>query len=1534
MWEFIYLQIFKYIYNNFYILSFVTYINMESKKVTSFLLRIISFISIFMLVLWNNFFVFADQISNEKVSMKWEAEIISTSSWWFTDVINEEEAILLDYEHEHGHEHEHEHEDEHNHWEFDMSSDKLVVDPLQSEEIEIEWILEQIIGEWPNGYMEEMYLLYDESYWRAFMVNLNNIIDDSYVWSRVVLWWLNSGNIFITNSLLSNQAVLQSQVATTEFTPESKNTRNVAIFMVKVNGNNTIWSEETAESKIFWETNSAKEYFDEISYWELEINTDADQNWKNDIFWPFEVDGAWKCEYSTWRSQSVQQAKDLWIDTSKYHNIILILPSYSKIGCSWAGLWNVWSVDSNFTMYSWIAYSSNSVVQHELWHNFGMWHASTDTDNNGSVNSEYWDQSWVMWGPAWMPLKIWVNAPHMDQLNWWDHVDWYYEFANESVNNYILQPLQLDPNTVEWTRVVKFPKKNNNEYYYVSYRQPVGYNAQMYSKYQPWLTIHTYRGSWYSNTKLVKKLNNWEEFFDATNNIRITSQWIDEESGWMKVLVETNPWACVKGNMNFFKLPWNDVFKSNTEWNIDVRLINNDVDCDEQKILINSNQETQLNWTLTSTWLSVHPNDFKDTSFVFNSWNTDWEFEYSISAIDNDWITPDHGTITITGSIIVDWTAPSQINNLSYNKQWSLYNFTWTKSLDNLSWVDKYEVYRDTGSGYVLHRNIYPEWNWNIINFSDSDLWAFKYSYKVIAVDNAENKSIDSNIVTIDNSKWVCIFNGWEIILNSRFISTSTWSIHNLPYTLTNKNINCNQTVFNLSVWNTEGFNSILDKNSITLASGESSTWVLQVQTSNIPGEYQIIFSNTSNDYTQWNKLLKIDTVINFSLEWEFISAPNSLEVTKNLSNYNFTWNKSTYISIWWEEWWGSSEWNNKENNVIYEVYRSNSSDFNNYELVYTWSINSFTDRLNIENQYKYYVIWTNGKWLVSDKSNIIDVDYILPVNINGTLLFNSWSFVNNRMTQIEINASAFPVDYVITWDITKTWSISSQSTVDLELSNGDWLKTLNIQYFWNNWKSNLITNSTTLDTTNPVLNLITNISWSGMTQSNILLEWTLIDTNWIKTFKINWIDVGINNWNWNNNVSLNIGINNINYLAIDNAGNTLTWVFVINRVIVPEVEDSTPDDINFSIRNNAQLNLEYTSNRVTITWINTWAIVSIDNGLYSINQSDFVSSTGVIFNNNTIELKGVSSSEYNKSITVNITVWWVSKGYIITTKSQSRWGGWGWGWWKRKPKILCTIEEHLVCEQNRKWVYKYYKKQWVTCLSGDLWKICNESEHEQDENDKEYSDLKKLLLSDKSDLLNNNIDDILSKIPDVNLDEDFEHKWVNDYNDTQIKKIFLINNDRFNKLNTKLNDIEYLSENYKKYLYYLDINNLELNNILSLLEVAKINKNKLDILKYYNEYKVIKNNIKSVNNILWNIWKIKYKDIWNDKTIAYFQYKNKIIRKKQTILSIKMKRKEFNQDLFYDINMYLHNEHENIINWRETYEVIYKLLLDRIKNL
>jgi hypothetical protein len=123
------------------------------------------------------------------------------------------------------------------------------------------------------------------------------------------------------------------------------------------------------------------------------------------------------------------------------------------------------------------------------------------------------------------------------------------------------------------------------------------------------------------------------------------------------------------------------------------------------------------------------------------------------------------------------------------------------------------------------------------------------------------------------------------------------------------------------------------------------------------------------------------------------------------------------------------------------------------------------------------------------------------------------------------------------------------------------------------------------------------------------------------------------------------------------------------------------------------------------------------------------------------------------------------------------------------------------------------------------------------------------------------------------------------------------------------------------------------LNNILSLLEVSRVEKNIIDILKYYREYKIIRDNITSINVMFNNIWNIKSKLTSDNNNISYIKYKNKKLRKKQTILFIKLKRKEFNTDLFVEINKYLHNEYVLLNNWEEWdfNNILYKKLLDKI---
>jgi len=54
--------------------------------------------------------------------------------------------------------------------------------------------------------------------------------------------------------------------------------------------------------------------------------------------------------------------------------------------------------------------------------------------------------------------------------------------------------------------------------------------------------------------------------------------------------------------------------------------------------------------------------------------------------------------------------------------------------------------------------------------------------------------------------------------------------------------------------------------------------------------------------------------------------------------------------------------------------------------------------------------------------------------------------------------------------------------------------------------------------------------------------------------------------------------------------------------VIITENEDTSPASFAFNALNNAEISTTYTSNAVIVTGINTGAMVSIEDGFYSIN--------------------------------------------------------------------------------------------------------------------------------------------------------------------------------------------------------------------------------------------------------------------------------------------------------------------------------------------
>jgi hypothetical protein len=112
-----------------------------------------------------------------------------------------------------------------------------------------------------------------------------------------------------------------------------------------------------------------------------------------------------------------------------------------------------------------------------------------------------------------------VNAPHREQMGW--HLP---EQAITATKGgiYKIAPLELDRQQAFEPQILKIAKPDTNEYYYLSYRRPIGFDHSLRSSYLDRLNVHRYKGSGAVKTYFLDSLLDGESFVDPVNGITIT----------------------------------------------------------------------------------------------------------------------------------------------------------------------------------------------------------------------------------------------------------------------------------------------------------------------------------------------------------------------------------------------------------------------------------------------------------------------------------------------------------------------------------------------------------------------------------------------------------------------------------------------------------------------------------------------------------------------------------------------------------------------------------------------------------------------------------------------------------------------------------------------------------------------------------------------------------------------------------------------------------------------------------------------------
>jgi hypothetical protein len=210
------------------------------------------------------------------------------------------------------------------------------------------------------------------------------------------------------------------------------------------------------------------------------------------------------CDVNAWADAANAAAVADGFDPNQYNRRIYVLPEQNS--CGWTGLGSIGSDPSS----AWILRCDNAgVYAHELGHNVSMNHASTET-------SEYGDTSDPM-GATGSDLKH-INGPHYEQMGW--RSGGQIQVASEG-GTFDIAPLALAPADALAPQIVKVAKADSGEYYYLSYRQPIGFDANLPTSVFERLYIHRFAGNG-GRTTLLRGLLAGDSFVDEVNGITIT----------------------------------------------------------------------------------------------------------------------------------------------------------------------------------------------------------------------------------------------------------------------------------------------------------------------------------------------------------------------------------------------------------------------------------------------------------------------------------------------------------------------------------------------------------------------------------------------------------------------------------------------------------------------------------------------------------------------------------------------------------------------------------------------------------------------------------------------------------------------------------------------------------------------------------------------------------------------------------------------------------------------------------------------------
>jgi len=267
-------------------------------------------------------------------------------------------------------------------------------------------------------------------------------------------------------------------------------------------------------NKVFGANNSVADFYRQSSK--------GNVTFSGTMYGPFQLTAASTntCDFQNWSSQLENQATAQGINLSSYPRRIFVFPS-SSCGVGYG------SVGANPSR-AWIFRCDLiDLFTHEVGHNLGFMHSSTP-------GSEYGDTSDVM-GLSGMALRH-NNAPNKVTTGWIGS-SWVKSVSASGI-------FTLDPtasSTPVNPQVLVLPKADTGDNYFISFRQPIGYDGTLSGGYQNLVSVHRGSSSMGQYTYLLGVIGAGGSFTDAANGNTFTVNSIGTTSATVSVTTTAAP---------------------------------------------------------------------------------------------------------------------------------------------------------------------------------------------------------------------------------------------------------------------------------------------------------------------------------------------------------------------------------------------------------------------------------------------------------------------------------------------------------------------------------------------------------------------------------------------------------------------------------------------------------------------------------------------------------------------------------------------------------------------------------------------------------------------------------------------------------------------------------------------------------------------------------------------------------------------------------------------------------------------------------